>query len=115
MPVRLHATPGQSGDAPQAPALLEGQRPKRVIADTAYDSNELRKTIAEAGADACIKPHPSRKQPPNYNRAAYRRRNVIERFFGAIRWHRRVATRYDKKIENYMSFVWLASLLLFLK
>jgi transposase len=109
------ATPGQCGDAPQAPALLAGQRPKRVIADTAYDSDALRRSVAIGGASVCIKPHPSRTQPVTYDAKAYRRRNVIERFFGALRWCRRVATRYDKKVDNYLSFVWLAALLLFLK
>ena len=115
VPTRLVATPGQCGDAPQAASLLEGQRPETVIADAAYDSNALRTRIAEAGGAACIKPNPTRKQPVAFDQQAYRRRNVIERFFGALRWPRRVATRYAKKAENYRSFVWFAVLLRFLK
>ena len=46
-----------------------------------------------------------------YDRARYRNRSVIERFFGAIKRFRRVATRYDKKAENFLGFAWLAALL----
>lgn len=38
-PLKLILTPGQRGDAPLAPALLEGLSPRRVLADKAYDSN----------------------------------------------------------------------------
>jgi transposase len=48
---------------------------------------------------------------PRYDRDRYRRRNVIERFFGAIKRFRRVATRYEKKAQNFLGFVCLASAL----
>lgn len=102
-------TPGQWGDAPQAQALLEGLRPRHVIADAAYDSGAIRRQIADLGGRACIRPHPTRKRPERYNRRRYRRRNVIERLFRRLKHCRRVATRYEKKPQNYAAFVWLAA------
>ena len=104
-------TPGQAGDAPHAPELLTGLKPQYVVADAAYDSTELRVQIRQSGGKACIKPHPIRKVKRRYDRERYKHRNVIERFFGAIKRFRRVATRYDKKAVNFLGFTWLASLL----
>ena len=102
---------GQAGDAPQAPALLAGLRPRHVPADTAYDSDAIRGPVRRAGAGACIKPNPRRERRPRHGRARHKRRNVIERFFGAIKRFRRVATRYEKKAENHLGFAWLAAVL----
>jgi putative transposase len=110
-PVHLHLTPGQSGDAPQAEALLGELSPDHVLADAAYDSDAIRKRIRKLGGKACIKPNPTRKIKKRYDKQRYRHRNIIERFFRRIKQYRRVATRYDKKPANYLGFVWLAAVL----
>ena len=45
----------------------------------------------------------------------YRVRNLIERFFNKIKQCRRVATRYDKLAANYLAFVKLASIRVWLR
>ena len=109
--MRLVLSPGQAGDAPRAQALLAGLRPTHVVADAAYDSDALRVQIAASGGRACIRPNPTRKCKKWYDRKRYRHRNVIERFFGAIKRWRRVATRYDKKAANFLGFACLAATL----
>jgi hypothetical protein len=42
-------------------------------------------------------------------------RNLIERFFNKIKQCRRVATRYDKHAANYLAFVKLASIRIWLR
>lgn len=110
-PVRIRLTPGQSGDAPEAPALLSELHPQNVVADAAYDSDSIRQQVRKAGGKACIKPNPTRNVRKRFDRNRYRNRNVIERFFGRIKCFRRVATRYDKKAANYLGFVWLAAIM----
>ncbi len=109
--VRLVLSPGQAGDAPRAPALLDGLRPGHVIADAAYDSDAIRERVRRAKAKACIRPNPTRRRKKRYDRRRYKARNVIERFFGSIKRFRRVTTRYEKKAENYLGFAWLAAVL----
>lgn len=113
--VKLLLTPGQAGDAPQAENLLAGLRPRNVIADAAYDSDAIRKRIKQTKGKACIRPNRTRKKKIRYDKERYKQRNIIERFFGAIKQFRRVATRYDKKAKNFMGFVWLAAMLVGLK
>ena len=109
---KLLLTAGQRGDAPQADALLAGL-PRgavgHVIADAGYDSDAIRRRVRRLKARACIKPNPTRKRKKRYDRRRYRRRNVIERFFGRVKRCRRVATRYEKKAVNFAGFVWLAA------
>jgi transposase len=45
----------------------------------------------------------------------YRARNRVERFFNRIKQCRRVATRYDRLAANYLAFVQLASIRLWLR
>ena len=84
---------------------------QHVIADAAYDSDAIRQRVRRLRARACIRPNPTRKRKKRYHLGRYKNRNVIERFFGRIKRSRRVATRYEKKPENFTSFVWLAELM----
>lgn len=109
--VRLLLTPGQAGDAPRAEGLLDGLHPRHVVADAAYDSDAIRDRIRRSNGRVCIRPNPTRRVKKRYDRARYRNRNVIERFFGAIKRFRRVSTRYEKKARNFLGFAWIAALL----
>jgi hypothetical protein len=42
-------------------------------------------------------------------------RNLMERFFDKIKWCRRIATRYDKLAANYLAFIQLALIRLWLR
>ncbi len=41
----------------------------------------------------------------------YKERNVVERFWSKVKQYRRVATRYDKKAQNFLAFVKVAALM----
>ena len=50
-----------------------------------------------------------------YDPDLYKERNIIERFFNKLKQFRRVATRYDKLLVNFMGFVKLAAIAIWLK
>ena len=79
--VRLLATAGQAGDCPQTLPLLQDLQPGKVLADTAYDSDENRAYCAEHGIEAVIPSHPNQLKPAEMVAETYRDRNKIERFF----------------------------------
>jgi putative transposase len=114
-PLRLLAGPGQEGDAPRAGALICDLRPRFVMADTAYDADHFRQAIAQAGATAIIPFNPSRSGVSRHDRELYKERNRIERFFNKLKQFRRVATRYDKLLVNFMGFVTLAAIAILLR
>ena len=80
-----------------------------VIADAGYDSDAIRRRVRRLRARCCIKPNPTRRRKKRYDRRRYRHRNVVERFFCRIKRCPRVATRYEKKAENYAAFIYLAA------
>lgn len=114
-PLKLILTPGQRGDAPIAPALLEGLVPRRVLADKAYDSNSLRELIASMGAEAVIPCNPTRKKAIAYDFEAYKVRNTVERCFNKLKHFRRIATRFDRHAANFLGFLQLAAALIWIR
>lgn len=116
--LRLTLTPGQRNDSTQAETLLEEFEPEQVghvVADAAYDSDEIRKRVKQMKSRACIKPIRARKIRKRYDKIRYKNRNVVERFFCRLKSFRRVATRYDKKPTNFAGFIWLAALVFKIK
>jgi transposase len=114
-PVRFILTAGQKGDAPQAEALIDGLPAEVVMADTAYDSNKLRITIAEKGAVAVIPNNPSRAQKYPLDKHLYAQRYLVECCFSRLKQFRRVATRFEKTARNYFAVVTLAATVLWLR
>jgi transposase len=53
----------------------------------------------------------NRKVQPFYLKEVGKRRHVVENFFVRIKRFRRVCTRYDRLAETYLSFVFLAALM----
>lgn len=92
-PLRLRVTPGQAGDIITAPDLLDGQRANAVLADKAYDSNDLRDRIAAMDAIAVIPSKRNRKVHISHDINIYKHRNRIERCFDRLKHFRRFATR----------------------
>jgi transposase len=114
-PIRLMLTPGQANDAPVAEALLEDLADgATLIADRAYDTNTIRALAAERGAWANIPPRSIRKGSFSFSTWVYRQRNLVERFFNRIKQFRGLATRYDRRPENYLAALKLAAIRIWL-
>jgi transposase len=77
--------------------------PRRLIADKAYDADSFRGWLKARRIKAVIPSTASRTVPYPLDRAAYRRRNLIERLFGRLKNWRRLATRYDRLARNYLA------------
>ena len=108
-------TGGQVNDVTQATLLLAEIEPAAVLADKAYDSDEVLDCIHDKGAKAVIPPKANRKVQRQFDRHQYRNRNLIERFFARLKQFRRVATRYDKLASRFESFVVLVAAVLWMK
>jgi transposase len=114
-PLRFILTGGQTHDVATAPALLDGVDGGAVIADKAYDSNELRQLIADAGMAAVIPSTRSRKVPIPHDATIYKARNCIERCFNKLKHFRRFATRFDRRASHFMAFIHLASAMIWMR
>jgi transposase len=83
----------------------------RVIADAAYDSAQLRRWLADRGSRVVIPDRRTRKQPYPFDAVTYRRRNIVERTFCRLKDFRRLATRYDRLDETFVSTLCIAAAL----
>jgi transposase len=89
--------------------------PKALLADKGYDGDAFRQNLLMRGILPVIPPRSNRKAPahPDYRR--YKDRNRVERMFGKLKQQRRIATRYDKTVLSFESFLNLAASRLWLK
>ena len=109
-PRALVLTAGNTHDLVGAAAVLKlVPTPRKLLADRAYDARKLRDWLVEHGCEPVIPPNPTRKHPHTYDPIAYRSRNAIERMFCRLKDFRRIATRYDKRADNFLSAVLLAA------
>ena len=116
LPLRLGLTAGEAHDNRLCSILLSELQPKTMLlADRGYDADWIRALASEQGAWANIPPKRNRREPICFSPYLYRARNLVERFFNKIKQCRRVATRYDKLAANYLAFVKLASIQLWLR
>jgi len=113
--VRLIGGPGQENDIQRGEDLIDGLSPGHVLADKAYDADRFHDAILEAGATPVIPPKRNRRVQHAYDTDIYKERNRIERFFNKLKHFRRVATRYDKLLANFMGFVTIAAIAILLR
>jgi transposase len=114
-PVRFHLTAGHRGDAPQALPLIQGLPAEVVMADTAYDSDQIRQAVTQKGALAVIPNSPSRATKHPLDQHLYAQRQLVECCIGRLKQFRRVATRYEKTARNYLAVVTLAAIVIWLR
>jgi putative transposase len=83
----------------------------RVIADAAYDSDELRQWLADRGSRVVIPNRRNRKRPYAFDAVTYRRRNIVERTFCRLKDFRRLAIRYDRLDATFVATICIAAAL----
>jgi transposase len=121
-PLAFRVTAGQRHEITQAEPLLQqcllsdAQRAEvqAVLGDKAFDSDAFVAHIVSLEAQAVIPSRKGRKEPRAYDGELYKERNKVERFFNRIKHYRRVATRYEKAVRNYESFLHVACIMTWL-
>jgi transposase len=88
--------------------------PARIIGDRGYDSDALDAKLAKRGIEF-IAPHRStrrNKTQDGRQLRRYCRRWKIERLFAWLQNFRRLVTRYERHVENFLAFVQLACIMI---
>lgn len=137
-PLVLLIGPGQAGDSPMFPILMNALsvprigrgrpriRPDAVLGDKAYSSKANRAHLRSRGIEAVIaepddqKRHRLRRgsrggRPTGFDAEKYKGRNVVERSFAALKQWRGLATRYDKLALTYRAGVVLSAVCIWLR
>jgi len=77
-------------------------------------SGQVRRYLRRRGIGAVIPRKSNERHVPNFDRAAYRERNRVERLINRLKQFRRVATRYEKLAVSYLAMVTIAAVLMWL-
>ncbi len=93
-------------------------KPRRLILDRGYDSDPLRRRLAERGIEM-ICPHRKNRTKPRTQDGRelrrYRRRWQVERTFAWLGNFRRLVVRYERTLRMYRAFFHVACLLVTLR
>ena len=115
LPLAVHTTSASPHEVTLVEATFDETltvgRPRRLIRDRAYDSDPLDRRLAAQGIEL-IAPHKrNRIKPRTQDERAlrrYRRRWKVERLFAWLNKYKRVITRWNRLIDHFNAFVYLA-------
>lgn len=86
-----------------------------VVGDSAYDAKPLADELEQRGCVVVIPSNPTRATQRHVDAQLYRERALVENFFQRIKRFRTIAMRFEKLARNYLAFVQLAAVLVWLR
>jgi transposase len=113
--IRFILTGGQRNDITQAELLIENLFPDYVLADKGYDSDKFVLLLKKRNSQVVIPSRVNRKIQREIDTDLYKERHLIECCIGKLKHFRRVFSRFDKLAKNYLSFVYFASTIVWLR
>ena len=121
-PVALHVDSASPHEVKLVGKTIEGrflvQLPEKMVGDKAYDSDPLDEELARIGIEM-IAPHKcNRKKPKTQDGRKlrrYRKRWKVERLFAWLQNFRRITTRYEYHVKNYLGMVQLGCIIILLR
>ena len=136
-PLTVRLTAGQRHESTQLAAVLDSirvprpqgrprQRPDVLTLDKGYSYPKCRRLLRQRGIRHVIPERKDQKaqrqakgnrggRPPLFDREIYRLRSWAERGVNRLKQFRRIATRYEKRATNYLGFVHLACIMIWLR
>ena len=115
LPLAVHVASASPGEVRLVDATLEDRfiadYPPRLIGDRAYDSDPLDIHLMQVFAIELIAPHRDNRVSPATQDGRvlrrYKRRWVVERFFAWLHNSRRLVTRWERYVENFVGMLQL--------
>jgi transposase len=98
-------TQGTTADCTQAGRLIEGITAEYLLADRAYDTNDILEQAGKQGMEPVIPPKSNRKEQREYDKELYKLRHLIENAFLHLKQWRGIATRYAKNTASFLAAV----------
>ena len=88
---------------------------EHLLADKAYDTNEIVAGASARGMNPVIPPKSNRKEKRDYDRALYKLRHLVENGFLEFKQWRGVATRYAKNSLTYLAICQIRAMAIWTK
>jgi transposase len=107
--VRFELLPGHRFDTVGVAPLIDGIEFGALLADKAFDSNNIVADLNERGAKIVISQHPRRSAPLQIDSEVYKWRHLIENFFRKLKEFKRIAMRACKTDRSFEAIIYLAA------
>lgn len=122
-PLHFHLTPGQAHESTAFDDLLIGANeivdsagdpvawPVAMAGDMGYRANWIDEYLLDLGIQPVIPTPPNQDRDARsveFDREAYRDRNIIERLIGWLKENRRIFSRFEKTAKNFAGFIKMA-------
>jgi transposase len=98
----------------RAPRTSEATPRAHLCADKGYAKRVVRDYLRRLGIRITIATRSNEHRGGAFDPAIYRTRNLVERLINRLKHFRRVATRYEKRAENYEAMLKLAAIKIWL-
>jgi Transposase and inactivated derivatives len=85
--------------------LIDGFSAQHLLADRAYDTNEILCQAAKVGMTPVIPPKKNRKEQREYDKDLYKARHLVENAFLHLKRWRGIATRYAKNTASFLAAI----------
>lgn len=83
--------------------------------DRAYEGDSTRLPAESFGLTPVVPPKRNRTAPWDYDKEAYKGRNMVERVLNRMKHYRKAATRYDRLDETFHANLRLILIAIYLK
>jgi len=107
--VRFELLPGHRFDTVGVAPLIDGIEFGALLADKAFDSNNIVADLNDRGAKIVISQHPRRSVPLQIDTEIYKWRHLIENFFCKLKEFKRIAMRACKTDQSFEAMIYLAA------
>lgn len=88
--------------------------PERIAGDKAYSNRRIRRFLRQKGIRVTIPRKADEHRRGPFDKEAYKRRARVEQLINRLKQFRRIATRYEKRGDNYLGMVTIGAMLLYL-
>lgn len=107
--VRFELLPGHRFDTVGVAPLIDGVEFGALLADKAFDSDNIVADLDERGAKIVISQHPRRSVPLQIDTEIYKWRHLIENLFCKLKEFKRIAMRACKTDRSFEASIYLAA------
>jgi transposase len=90
---------------------IEGIAFTALIADQAFEGNDIMADLNHRGATVVIAQHPRRAIPLQIDTEMYKGRHLIKSFFCKLKEFKRIARPADKTDQSFNAMIYLAAII----
>mgnify|MGYP003583889414 FL=1 len=95
--------------------MIEGFEAEHLLADKAYDTNEILSYAADNDINVVIPPKRNRIEQREYDKHIYKHRHLVENAFMYLKQWRGIAFRFAKRTASFQAALQIRFIMMWLR